>query len=258
MLRVALFCVFFIVTFQAGAQTPAPENLLQKGLSAYQNKQFDQARDLFSELLKTYPQDSHVMHNLALTYAQLDQKPLALALWRKALSIDPSFRPAQLGQDFLQKRMNIRPLERDTLSLWTRQNLESISLFELSWFLAFVIGGCGFFWIRYFSERLVAIEDETPMPNFPGPAVLLTAVLLGAMVLTTLKVNLSLAKRGTVISAKASARSLPSEDGVPVFEINGGSELLIRRKDGDWLQVQNGDGTSGWLKNSELMITSGT
>lgn len=256
MSRVALYCLFVIATVQAWAQAPAHENLLQKGLSAYQNKLYEEAKDVFNELLKANERDAHVLHNLALTYVQLDQKPLALALWRKALSLDPAYRPAQLGEDYLQKTMNVRPFEHDTLSLWVRQTLDSLSLYELSWFLAFIIAGCGFFAIRYFSQRLIAVEEEAPMPTFPSSAILLTIVLVGTIFLMVQKVNLSLTTRATVIVPKVSARSLPSEDSVPVFDINGGNELIIRRNQNDWLQVQNSDGISGWLKQSELMITT--
>jgi uncharacterized protein YgiM (DUF1202 family) len=81
-------------------------------------------------------------------------------------------------------------------------------------------------------------------------------VLAACIGLSLMKLSVSLKTRATVIAKKASARSLPTEEGVALFELNGGSEVLIRRRDKDWSQVQNSEGSSGWVANSELFITS--
>lgn len=257
MSRIALLFLSPLISLQVWAQDPSTNDVFQNGLAAYQNKRYDEARAHFEKLLSQRPGDAHLMHNLALSYFQLEQRPLAMAYWRKALSVDPGYRPAQVSKEFLEQRMNMRPFERDPFKLWLRENLAAVSLFEASWFVALLLAGSGFFWIRYISARVTAVEDEQPMPAFPATASAFTVALLLALTLVGLKIKQLALTRATVIAVKTSARSLPTEDSVSVFDLNGGSEVILRRQEGGWAQVQSSDGSSGWLKTSDFLITSG-
>jgi tetratricopeptide (TPR) repeat protein len=234
----------------------ADENLFEKGLAAYQNKQYAEARDDFQKLVEKNTVSAALLHNLALAYFQLDQAPMSLALWRKALTIEPGFRPARAGRDFAEMKLQARGFERDRISESIQRNLEFISFFESLWLIALVTGAAGWLWIRYVADRRHALDEESPLPPFPATAVALSVVLAACIGLSLMKLSVSLKTRATVIAKKASARSLPTEEGVALFELNGGSEVLIRRRDKDWSQVQNSEGSSGWVANSELFITS--
>jgi len=256
MLRICAITLVACLSFTAFAEDSANENLFEKGLAAYQNKQYPEARDHFQKLVEQKTVSAPLLHNLALTYFQLDQAPMSLALWRKALTIEPGFRPARAGRDFAEMKLQARGFERDHISEMIQRNLEFISFFESLWLIALIAAAAGGLWIRYWAERRQALDEESPRPAFPVTAVALSAVFAGAMALSAMKLNISLKTRATVIVNKASARSLPNEEGVSLFELNGGSEVVIRRRDKDWSQVQNGEGSSGWVKNTELFITN--
>jgi tetratricopeptide (TPR) repeat protein len=232
------------------------QSLLQKGLSAYQNKQYAEARDAFQSLLAQGAVQPTVLHNLALAEFQLDQKPMALALWRKALSIQPSFRPAREGRAYLESKMQMHPFETDSLNLWVHRNLESLSFFDLLWLNALVILLAGWQWIEYFGRRGQAFAEGSSLPTFPTMAALLSAVFIGLVTLAALKGKDSFSDRATITAAKVSARSLPADGGVGLFDLSGGNEVLIRRQQDGWSQVQNSDGSTGWVKDSDLYVTS--
>jgi tetratricopeptide (TPR) repeat protein len=240
----------------AWADTPSKEDFFEKGLAAYQGKQYAEARDAFQKQLDQGGISPALLNNLALSVYQLDQKPLALALWRKALSLQPGFKPAALGRDFLERKMNMRPLERDTLSLWIHRNLESLSSYELLWLNALLLVVTGWFGLRYLGERRFALEEEQPLPAFPGMTLIFAVLLVAISSLSAVKFKESLAERATVTGAKVSARSLPADEGVSLFEISGGSEVYVRQQQGGWAQVQNSEGASGWVKDSEIFVTS--
>jgi tetratricopeptide (TPR) repeat protein len=242
--------------FQASADTPSKEDLFEKGLAAYQSKQYTEARDAFQKQLDQGHMSPGLLNNMALSVYQLDQKPLALALWRKALSIQPGFQPALSGRNFLETKMNLRPLERDTLSLWTHRNLEAVSFYQLMWVNALILAIAGWLVLRYLGERRFAVEEEQPMPAFPVMAAVFSVVLLFTATVAVYKVRDSLTTRATITAVKASARSLPADEGVGLFDISGGSEVFVRQQQNGWSQIQNAEGSSGWVKNSELFITS--
>ncbi len=253
----ATLILFLSLHLSLQADEPPSEDLFQKGLAAYQNKQFEEARDNFQNLVAGGYSSAALYHNLALTYFQLDQKAYAMALWRKALAVDSGFRPALAGRTLLESKFSMRPWEKDSFDLWSRRTLETVSFWELMWVIAILLGGCGFIWIRYLAARKIAIEDEQPKPPFPLSAAALGTMLVMTFLLMGMKMGLMKKTRATVVLTKVNVRSLPAEDGVGLFELNGGSEVLVRMKTGEWLQVQNSDGSSGWVKDSEVMVTEG-
>lgn len=249
----ATLCFVWIVS--ASADQPSSEDLFQKGLAAYQNKQFDEARDNFLNLVAGGQASPALFHNLALAFFQLDQKPFAMAFWRKALALDPSFRPALAGRQMMESKFNMTSWEKDTFNLWIRRTMEGVSFYELAWLIAFVIGGAGWIWIRYLAARKIAIEDEQPKPAFPMIAAGLAVIFVGTLALMALKFSALQTTHATVVQPKINARSLPADEGVGLFELGGGVEVVIRRTEGDWLQVQNSDGATGWVKKSEVLVT---
>lgn len=244
------------LTFSAFADNPPSENLFEKGLAAYQNKEYAQARDHFQKLIEQNTVSAALLHNLALSYFQLDQAPMSLGLWRKALTLEPGFLPARAGRDFAELKLQVRGFERNRVSESIQRNLEFISLYESLWVIALLLGVTGWLWIRYFADRRHALDEEAPLPAFPITAVALTLVLFASMALSAMKLNVSLKTRATVIAKKVSARSLPTEDGVALFDLGGGAEVLVRRRDQTWSQVQSSEGSSGWIKNDDLLVTS--
>lgn len=234
---------------------PSSEDLFHKGLAAYKNKQFEEARANFQELLSQGQSSAALFHNLALTHFELNQKPYAMAFWRKALSIDPGFGPAKAGRTFLETKFNMPAFERDAFSLGLRRTMESVSFYELCWLIALMLGGGGWMWIRYLAARKIAVEDEQPKPSFPLIAAGLTVIFVGAVLLVGLKFQLMDTVRATVVLDKVSARSLPADEGVGLFDLNGGSEVVVRMSREGWLQVQNSEGASGWVKKDEVLLT---
>jgi len=232
------------------------QDLFQKGLAAYQSKQYAEARDSFQKLLDQGQISASLLNNLALTVYELDQKPLALALWRKALSLRPGFPPAMKGRDFLESKMTMRPLEGDSFSLWAHRNLESISFYEILWFNALILAIAGWFGLKYWGERSAALEEELPLPPFPSMATAFLLILAFSLTVVVMKARDSSMVRATVTGAKATVRSLPSIDGVSLFDVNGGAEVLVRQAQSEWTQVQNTEGSSGWIKNSDIYVTS--
>ena len=253
MLRIAFF---IILLSTSGLGHAGSDDLLQKGLSAYQNKQFAEAKEDFQKLLDQNKSNPSLLHNLALADYQLDQKPLALALWRKALTIQPSFQPARAGRDLLEGKMQMRPLERDSLSLWAHRGLEQVSWFATLVLNALLLGITGWLGLTYLGERAAALDEERTLPAFPTWAIVLLILFLASTALSVLKGNDTFTERATVIGAKVSARSLPADDSVGLFDLNGGSEVLVKRTEPGWEQVQNGEGSSGWVKDSEIFVTS--
>lgn len=259
MLRTLLFTLGFLLSFSPALQAEQTdsENLFQKGLAAYQNKQFDEARDDFQKLLDQGTVSVGILHNLALAEMQLNQRPRAIALWRKALSIDPHFTPARQGRQLLEEKFNMPPWERDSLDLAMRRFAESIPFTGALVLLAALLTVSGWFWIRYFADRRRALEIEQPKPTLPAMAWMFSIAFILVATLVLLQVKVESPLRATVINASVSLKSLPADDSVALQEIPGGSEVLVKRQQDGWAQVQNAEGSTGWVKHTDILLTSG-
>jgi hypothetical protein len=170
--------------------------------------------------------------------------------------VDRGFRAAQAGRDLLEGRMNMRPFERDSFSLWLQRTLSFLSLYELLWLGALTLAAGGWLWLTYYAKRRQALDEERPLPDFPVAALACTLLIAAAALMVGLKAASLWRERATIVADKAEARSLPTDDGVSLFSLNGGAEVLVKRRQGGWTQVQNSDGGSGWVKDGDLYITS--
>ena len=253
----------FILALVIGLVTTVPtafgetaDDAFQKGLAAYQKRDYPAARDAFTAAVASGAPTARLLHNLALTHYQMNQKAYALAYWRKALAIDPNFAAARVGRELLEDRMRMRPFENDGFSLALRQTLERVSPFLLSWALALLIAVTGWLALRYGVARATARDEDADGPAFPwgtaaaGLSTMLVATVLG------LKLWDGAEARATVVTDKTEVRSLPNAQAVSLFELTGGGEVLVKRAQDGWTQVQKGDGATGWIQDSAIVITT--
>lgn len=255
--RLLFLLILGLLPLLGQTQDAANEDLFQKGLAAYQNKQFDEARENFQKLVNQGESSANLLHNLALTEYQLDHKARALALWRKALSENPGFKPAKEAREFVESQGQMRPFERDSVSLGWSRTLEGVTLQELLLLTAAIFALSGTLWIRYLGQRRIALEDQKAMPGFPVTAIIAEVVFLAVLALVGLKLQARGTTTATVVGEKVNIKSLPSESGVPLADINPGNELRVRRHQDGWAQVVTSDGVNGWVKAGDIFVTSG-
>ena len=253
---VRLVTAFVIVAFATLAAAETTDDAFQRGLAAYQNRDFTSARDAFAAAIAAEPPTARLLHNLALTYYQLNQKAYALAYWRKALAIDPNFTAARAGRELLEERLRMRPFEGEGAVNLARQTLERISPFVISWALALCLALTGWLWLRHAVARREAraTDQDAPAPPLAAVAVALAMVLSAGLL--GYKLWDGVDARATVVTDKTEARSLPNERAVSLFELPGGGEVLVKRSRDGWTQVQKNDGATGWIKDAEIVITT--
>lgn len=231
------------------------DEAFQKGLAAYQKHQYEEARTAFESAARE-DASARVLHNLALTYFQLGQKAHALALWRKALARDSGYQAARAGRDMLETRYNMRPYERDALAEGLARTFERVSLYEVLCLVAVLLALTGWLTLRYLGARQVALDEERPRPAFPVTAWVSGFLLVLALGTAVTKTFYASEERATVILDKTSVRSLPSDEGVALYDLPGGTEVLVRQARDSWLQVVDYAGQTGWVKDADMLITS--
>lgn len=246
----------FLLLF-LGATAQAEDMTFQQGLTFFQTKDYAKAKEFFEKAAKDHPQEASIFHNWALAELQAGRKGEALALWRKALSVDPAFLPARKGRDYIEGRFQMRAFEKDPWARSTRREIESVGMDELLASVALLLGLSGWLWLRYFRKRRTAYQEMLPNPPFPSVATIFSILLLLGTTVLTLKFSQRFVSRATITGDKVSAKSLPNDQSVALYDLGEGVEVLVKRRQDTWLQVTNSDGLTGWVPAHQLRITSG-
>lgn len=247
--------VLFLIGFQFAAS--GSEASFQEGIAFFQKGEFKQAHASFAEALKNDPQNPILLHNLAMTVQNEGQLGMALALWRKALAIQPSFSPAKSAIAWAESQLAHKEIPHD-VTFWQSLRKNLLIDYTLNEFLglsAVLLLMTGWLTLRYLGLRRDALLQEKPLPPFPTVTLISGFLLIGSLSLTAAKAYDLTILRGTIVVEKTAARSAADESATPLFDLYEGLEVVVRQTAGDWVQVTYQDSSTGWIPRSALFTT---
>ncbi len=271
MKRMILVLMFFCThafADQARVVASTGDEIYQSALKLYQEQNFAEAEKQFHEFLLNEPDNKFALYNWGLASYKLGQKGKALAAWRRALNIDPDFMLPMRAMQFAQTEMPADAFSHDA-SGWENLRSSILNHAKLDRFFGLsvlLILFTGFLGVRYFGARHRALRDETPLPPFPTVFILLTACLMGSLVLTGTKLIADSEPRATVIEAGLAVRSGPNLEDNSLFELIEGVEVILVRKmmpaqsetkEMGWAQITYPGGLTGWVPLNSIFQTSG-
>ncbi len=247
------FVILILVAIPAFADLEQDFNL---GVEKYRSGEYAEAAKIWEETLSKDTDNPLLLSNLGLSYFQLDQKGRAIAFLRRAQYVDPENVTAASSIDFISKQL---PVPAKSLSLWS--TLRKKVLIYLSLPMSLAVSSILFFaasllWIRYWGARRRAETNETPYPSFPWMGLIFTLGFLCFTSLTLAKYIDDLTERATVLTVD-SARSAPEASQAALFELPEGAEVIVRQTTGDWAQITDVSGQTGWMPKTKLYLHSG-
>lgn len=250
-------CAFCLFGTAAGAATA--QDLYQEGLGFYQSQNWQEAQGRWQKALELEPKNPLILFNLGLARLQLGEIGYAAALWRKAISIDPTLGEARRALRFLNEKHGPR-LRTETGLFSSAMDAVTSYLSLPAWGLSALLGFflTSWLWIGFIGRARRAHQSNQPSPSFPSRAVAASVGTLFFACALTFKYFDHRKTAGTVIAAEAFAKSSPSEQATDLFRIQEGSEVILKTTSGEWVQATLPGGLSGWLKKQTVIQTSGT
>lgn len=235
------------------------EEYFSSGTKSYQEKKFDAAVVNFEKALDLHPESATVLTDLGLSYFQLQKKGLSIAMFRRALFIDPSQTVAEAALKFVLSQLEVKeiPHQIETYERLRSTVLNSASLNGFHLLTALLLFACGFIWLRYLGRRRKAFEAELAPPGTPIIGLMLGIGLALSFSFTILKIYDLTIPRATIIADKVSAQTAPGDGQSGLFDLYAGFEVIVRNVANDWIQVSYPGGLTGWVKKDSLMSTSG-
>jgi tetratricopeptide (TPR) repeat protein len=263
-----LFFIFPILSFGENTENlainehkPVTE-LLKYGAEFYHKKSFAQAEEAYKFAALKEPKNYVTLYNWGLSLFQIDKKPLAVAVLRKARHLNPDQAQIDQALDFMLSSMGFSPISfnSDGWEFFRFKVLQRLPLNTALGLLTLFLFLSGWFFLIYMGNRVRAFKSEKPLPQFPITASIFTLLLVLFSFISVIKVLDQNTTRATIILDKAPILAGPSPDQLTLFELNGGSEVIIQIQSKDWVQIKslsNGsDWMSGWIAESSIMKTN--
>ena len=234
--------------------------LFQIGTEAYEKSLYEEAEQSFLRALEVSPQNTAILTNLGLVKYQKKENGHAVALWRKALVIDPHFQPAHQALSYSLQHLS--PLPSSSIhSGWEKFRL----FFLVQVPFSFYMSGClvAFFMailflIPYWKQKYASKRYYLNPPIFPWKIPIFLFIALMGFAFASMKTLDQMQTRATVIEERVPVYLAPSLQQPELFFLFAGGEVLVKKNAESWVQVQSSQGMTGWVPRKFLFYTSGS
>jgi hypothetical protein len=195
---------------------------------------------------------------LGLSYFQIKKKGLSIAMFRRALFVEPSQGVAEAGLNFVLSQLEVKeiPHQIETYERLRSTVLNSVSLNGFHVLTLLLLFSSGYIWLQFLGRRRKSFELEEAPPSTPVIGLLLAVGFTFSVIFTALKVYDLNIPRATIITDKVSAQTAPGDGQSGLFDLYEGFEVIVRNAANDWIQVSYPGGLTGWVKKDSLMSTS--
>lgn len=254
-MRLWISTFVFLISFQILAQANLSDTF-KAGVDGYAKGQFKEAAASFREILKAEPRNPDALYNLALAESQLGHHALAIGLLRRTLAIEPRMALASRGLRTVGQRLPVPEVAEPgsfyeilrfyilrPAPLWAFFFVFIFSTFIAIWFL-----------LNWKGEKIRHKLDEEVVIHLPVTTWIFVGLAGLFSILLLVKIYDLQVSRATVIRPKVEVRSGPEADAPGLFELQEGSEIIVVRREGNWVQIRQPGSYSGWVLKSKLLF----
>lgn len=245
---ISLIFSIFILCQPVIAQELAPGFI--EGVTAYQNKEYQKAQNVFQSLLEQHPQNPTLIYNLGLAEFQLGNQGLALGLWRKARNLDPGSKniqaaiaysedllfPSENNPTFIQGVANT--LLNVPLNVWMLLSLLSLAV-------------AGYLAIEH------GTKQKKPFFQWPTGFYFFLPLFIFAASLAATSLFEKSRHKATVVEKNLLVHTGPSDSTPTLSELKEGQTILVLNNHDGWLQIRTLNGDPGWVPGKSVIAFGG-
>ncbi|MCF8242704.1 MAG: tetratricopeptide repeat protein [Melioribacteraceae bacterium] len=241
--------IFFIVCSVSFGQLN-PGNLFNKANDYYQEENYQQAIEVYNEILDMGYVSSSLFYNLGNAHYRLGDLGYAILYYEKGLKLEPNDEDLKYNLKIVKARTidQIKEVPQIFLIEWWELLLTSFTtsgwaIILITFYILFLISIGLYFLVKSLSVQRTAF--------FSG--IILLAFTLVSVVLFISKVDRdSSADYGVVLEKEIAAKLSPDSKSNDAFVIHEGLKFEIRDQLNDWVQIKLSDGKVGWLPKSSM------
>ena len=236
-----VFLLIFLVGFSGIGQNSA---LFEKANDAYAAGDFQQAVDLYNEILNSGETSAALHYNLANAHYKLNHIGPSIYHYEKALQLKPGDKDVENNLSFA-RNMAIDAIDEGAEEGFSRIFSDSTSAFSSTgwgWtaiicMLVFVI----FFIVYYFSRRTLIKRILFISSMF------FLFLAISSAVIGFLKTNVQQESSFAIVFAEeVEVKNEPNVRGSEVFTLHEGAKVEVTEDFQDWVEIQLPDGST-WM-----------
>ncbi len=213
----------------------------------YAEGKFADAAASYEKILQTGAQSPALLFNDANAEFKSGHLGLAIAAYRRAAQLSPRDDEIRANLAFVRSQVQGATVRESRWQNW----IGALTLNEGALLTAV------FLWAMF--ALLIARQIRPALaPKLRGVTRLAVALtIFSGAVLALQAANHFNSSVAVVTNAEAAARSGPFDDAQRAFTAHDGAELSVLDRHGDWVQVADGAGKTGWLPVKQVEILPG-
>lgn len=221
------------------------DELMEKGNSAFQNEQYEEALRYYNEILNEGYVSYGLHYNLGNTYFRLNQLGLSILNYERALKLSPNDEDVLYNLNIVKARTKdrIKEVPEIFITQWWNTIISTISpkgwsILVIGFYLILLV--LIVFWL--FTKSPV-VRQSVFYLGFANIFLLLICVLF---LFTSIQRENS-NKYGVLLTEEITAKLSPDSDSGDAFLIHEGVKFEIEDELMDWAEIKLPDGKVGWL-----------
>jgi len=227
----------------------SPEEYLQNGVFEYQNFNFSQALDNFLLAENVGIKNPDLYYNIGNSYYMLNNKPMAIVYYKRALQQDSSHKAAQNNLNYVLDQTTDSQTD-ETENLLNTVMMRGFYFFSINALLIILLVLFAIFIAMIHIQWRFISLDPTVLRFVNFCVLFILLFFLGVLGARLFLVN---DNEGVITNQTVYVYSGPSESFTRLFTIHEGTVLKIKTTEGDWTQMTTMNGFSGWIENSSFV-----
>ncbi len=248
MKKLIILCCFFF----SGSIFSQTENELnfKSAVELYNNGNYNEAVNLFIEIINNGEHSDALYFNLGNSYYKLNDIPNSIYYFEKALKLNPNDKDIinnlSYSQNMLIDKIDLLPSNQ------LSDFLNYISMFfSIKQWLVIGIIFLYFFlilFVFYFFKRV----SNTKKRYFTYSTILFCASIIFILTAVTKFENQNSNLEAIIFEKKIDLRTEPNYRSEIQFNLNEGTKVNIKEELDDWILVELSNGTSGWMESKSI------
>jgi hypothetical protein len=244
-----IFSILFLASISFADQT---EYLFQQGVQAYQEGEYQTAREQFESALKHGKASAALYYNLGNAYYKMDEIGLAILNYERAKKMEPGDEDVEFNLNIAQLQVvdKIPSPEIDFFfKLWDGiKNILSLEQFALVTIILYVL-----LIVLIIMMLLVKNPRVSALARYSWVPALIVLMLISSIFVLRVRQDLTV-KYGVILVDKVSVVSGPSYDSTEMFALHEGVKIQIIAQSGDFVRIRLTDGKDGWVPRGALDV----
>ena len=249
-----LFYIFILTFSLASAYAQdvpqVPANPEQAAEELYRSGQYEQAAELYTQLLAEKGESAEVYYNLGNTFFKQELIGKAILNYERALLFSPSDKDILFNLELARAKTvdQINVSESFLLKKWFSdiENMFSESgwgIAALGFFFLFIVSLFLFFFSRFLLMKKISF--------YVGCTAFLLVIFCNVFAYAQYK-EMKNRDQSIVMAATVTVKSSPDKSGTDLFVLHEGTKVTVKSELSSWVEIELADGAVGWIENSKI------